>query len=128
MPGRDGDGLLGWQRGRDGRKGNAEIREPMRQMMSAKALQRVAAQELRPEHTTRELSKFLPGHSGPDSGTNNASGAGSGDDRRFDAGLGEELEDADVGQASHGATAKSQSDACGLKVMRTAQQIQLYSE
>jgi len=83
-------------------------------------------QEPGPECIARQRRDFVPVHAGGKHRADQASGAGSSDDRRADAGFGENFEDANMSQPSHGAAAQSQSDTMEAKPIETTHQDLLY--
>ena len=102
-----------------------EIREAVRQTPGAKILQRSTVKEARPKLAAGEIHQFLPAHPCCDARANDASRAGASDNRRLDARLGENLEDADVSQAPDRTAAQGQPDARRTKRMQIAHQLQV---
>jgi len=125
--GGDGDSaLVGKGRG-DGREGDLEIGEVPRQVAGAETFQVASVQQLGPENASSHFGEVLPAHAGCDSSADNAAGTGTGEERRSNAGFGQDLVNADVGQASSGTATQSQSDLRGRMGMQTANQSSVYS-
>jgi hypothetical protein len=96
-------------------------------MAGTESFERISVQKLRPENGSRQVPQLVPTHSGGDTGANHTAGACTGDNRWLNAGLRKDFVDADVNQTSRRAAAQGQSNSGGVKLMQTAQLIQLYS-
>lgn len=123
---REGNRLLRWIFSRDSGERKLQAGERGRQVLPAKALKRLAMQELGPECLARQRSDFAPLHAGGQHCADQAACAGSGYERRLDTSFGQSLDDANMGKTSHGAAAESQSNTVGAKLMQTTHHFSLY--
>jgi lysophospholipid acyltransferase (LPLAT)-like uncharacterized protein len=118
---RDDQRSLAGHLGGDGGEGHLQIGKSAGEVLRAKPFQSLAMQQTRPEYLARQRRHGRPIQAGGDHRANQAAGTGSGNDGRPDAGLGENLDDADMRQSPHGPSAQSQSHTTGAELMHQQQ-------
>lgn len=72
-------------------------------------------QQTRPKYRARHVRDFAPVHTGRQSSTDNTAHARAGHDGGFDSAFVQGLDNPDVREPAHSATAESQTNAFGLQ-------------